>query len=738
MSNDYVLLKDKVIGNEAIHYKICPTMDLVAIASKDNHISIIRFMNWQRLFTILPNTSNASSITSLEWSPFGKMIAVVYENSSISLFSIENSKLLYSISPPSPSPISLSNRLPIDSKYKLIWLNSQLSNKGSSTNSLMYNENNYFPSINSYNKNSGDVTSNNNNSSGSNNVLYSSRELYEEFDILTCNDSNGNIRFMSHGILEIASLNIYQLLLDNKRIKELNRIKIIETSFCLKYLCVLIENEDTGVIMYVLVDIQVILNRRQEIHEITLEYIKINRLLEVMKSNLDDIFEKWGESMSSLQSKWVEFEKLLGDYGYSSSIEQELLDLLMSGCPTPPTNQFICNNVQIKKLKTIEQQCLTIRDQLISFLIPSFENIFHSLTNLHNMSLWKERYHGLLDTDFISSLLPIVGVFGIRLQFLIKLFGNLHQQYQSFFSWLYRIQCYSNQIQMEKKLYQPFNEILIMNLLQQGLKLDPIEFNMKQYQPISTDYFKYNNNENQQQGNIFEMFKEFQIKFQELFKPISKMIPSQFKINSIVPIYDYPISGGQPNSTSTTTTQSNSSDIKSSILVTEDYGIYVIVYVKSENKVILVHRNDKSSSQLKYNCYQLETNQFIEDMTFYDQDSFLCLISQIDTERKKKKSTSIVQFQVSFKELEIPLFSINSTLLDLLKEVDQNINQSDSDTIIKQREINSQYRAQNSVAFSVSNKRGISSVVFAQKRMQLYDLEDQEESNENENMDESQ
>lgn len=102
---------------------------------------------------------------------------------------------------------------------------------------------------------------------------------------------------------------------------------------------------DNGLFLSVTIDTSILLEKRNEIHEISLQYFLLFQLQQSLDIHIKEITEKWKETQQQLSTKWVEFEKVLSDYGFSSSIEQELIDLLMCGVPSPPTNQFIVNNI---------------------------------------------------------------------------------------------------------------------------------------------------------------------------------------------------------------------------------------------------------------------------------------------------------------------------------------------------------------------------------------------------------
>ncbi|KAF2073239.1 hypothetical protein CYY_005436 [Polysphondylium violaceum] len=757
-SNSFVLLNDKACGSDIKMYSCCTTMDLLAMVSKDDHIIVMRFITWQKLLTIYkPSTHNGISISSIEWSPSGKMLAVGYDDGSVSIYNIENSKLLNSF-PVSKNSDDTTSSTPSSPIHKMIWVkenSSLVSTGGTSVIDRFKNQLSLFPPLHSY------FIDNNSSKDEESNSLRV--DIYDGgFDILICCDTKGIISFFSLGLLRLATFNYFDYLkktYSNQHflLKSSNSIKILDLSITDSFKKLTIIGEtDNGLYFTSTIDTSVLLKKRNEIHEMTLQYYLMNILFKAMQIHMDTILEKWKEATSFMTTKCNEFEKILQDYGFSSSIEQEFIDLLMSGVPSPPLNQFICNNLNnIKKLRQIETGCLENRQNMVKFIIPIFLNIFASVSKLSTDSKLFDRFNELLDQDQIESILNYSGSFGSKLSNIELLFGNMSSVYSSFFSWIYKVQCSLNEIEIDKKLYLPFNELSIMALLKKGLKNDIILSPPTAVPTLSSSgsfiknssnhsFLSSSNNLNnssnikkenplekemqypQLNGNFLDLYKEFQNKCTSIFDLAKKNIPTLFKGISFTPLCLYNKNDPSAIPRFTCSIISFSNDL-----------VYLSfnTTLSSTNKLFIA--SNDSNNIWSFGCYQLAENHQVTDLKYFDQESLISITSlecptkektnPTTTKKPIKYNTFMKQFQYFEKEL-VPLdigIPPSTILLDLLDA----ILFCDEEDSFKSREILSKSTTY-PINMVLSTQRKVSSILIGKRRMMVYDLTEDEEEEE--------
>ncbi|MCJ1402966.1 hypothetical protein MMC11_006188 [Xylographa trunciseda] len=73
----------------------CPTMDLIALATVDEHVHVYR-LNGQRVFAV-SNRKPDCSVRQLRWKPNGQILAISYSDSSVSLISAQTGKSVHQL-----------------------------------------------------------------------------------------------------------------------------------------------------------------------------------------------------------------------------------------------------------------------------------------------------------------------------------------------------------------------------------------------------------------------------------------------------------------------------------------------------------------------------------------------------------------------------------------------------------------------------------------------------------------
>jgi hypothetical protein len=76
LDNDFCLTNDKIrLSSDIKAMEWCPTMDLIALLTSENVISIYRFLTWQKLFSIT-NEDAKTKFSCIAWRPDGNCILI--------------------------------------------------------------------------------------------------------------------------------------------------------------------------------------------------------------------------------------------------------------------------------------------------------------------------------------------------------------------------------------------------------------------------------------------------------------------------------------------------------------------------------------------------------------------------------------------------------------------------------------------------------------------------------------
>ncbi|EQC40620.1 hypothetical protein SDRG_01703, partial [Saprolegnia diclina VS20] len=86
MSHAYSVLQERSLGAATV--ACCPTMDIVAVLTTDDHLLVYRTVSWQRLLHVTPSDVE-SPMTVLAWRPDGLVLAVGHANGKIVLYDME-------------------------------------------------------------------------------------------------------------------------------------------------------------------------------------------------------------------------------------------------------------------------------------------------------------------------------------------------------------------------------------------------------------------------------------------------------------------------------------------------------------------------------------------------------------------------------------------------------------------------------------------------------------------------
>ncbi|ETL38805.1 hypothetical protein L916_09692 [Phytophthora nicotianae] len=87
----FVTLQERFVSSLSV--ACCPTMDLVAVLTRDHHLLVHRTTSWQKLLHVKPSDVGFEMMT-LAWKPDGLQLAVGCDEGDVAIFEIESGEIL--------------------------------------------------------------------------------------------------------------------------------------------------------------------------------------------------------------------------------------------------------------------------------------------------------------------------------------------------------------------------------------------------------------------------------------------------------------------------------------------------------------------------------------------------------------------------------------------------------------------------------------------------------------------
>ncbi|XP_073010500.1 anaphase-promoting complex subunit 4 isoform X1 [Typha latifolia] len=459
-----------------------PEKDLLAMVTEDSKVILHRF-NWQRLWNIFPG----KCITSLCWSPDGKVIALGIEDGSILLHDVENGKLLRSVRSHNVAVVSLN------------WEEDAVLVKGENISTLTYEDRTmrFFPPAPRIPRMPGL-------GSGDSGLMDDPEDAIQElsssscqrFNILCSGDKDGCICFSIFGIFPIGKINIGKLLIrsqfsDEKAVYQLLNASINKVTLS-KDLCQLIvisygelvemEKSDCDNVLSglhcLLLDTSIFLNRKNELHQVAQQASSIEDLIEVARASMSIMSKQWADAMNSFREKFSSLSSLIVDHGLDSTSQDEFLSLLFGARTSPALHQFLVSSLGeagLKRVsKAIDSSGKELRVVLGEHLQPAVEIIGFRIGELRGLSRWRSRFRSIgLDEKLINNVTEKAAMLLVQVERFSRVLAIVLYQFQNFFNWV--LKCIKILLSEPTDQVPPSNSELVVIFLKFLLDNDPVK-----------------------------------------------------------------------------------------------------------------------------------------------------------------------------------------------------------------------------------------------------------------------
>lgn len=566
---------DKPLASQVKIAEWNPEKDLLAMVSDDSKILLHRF-NWQRLWTITPG----KCVTSLCWRPDGKAIAVGLDDGTLSLYDVENGKLLRSLK----SHCAAIKCLNWEEDSHLI------SDDHYHTSKYEDRTSRFFPPAPKIPRMPGLVSGDNGfMDDGDDSFEELSNSSHQRFNVLCSGDKDGNICFSIFGIFPIGKTNIHNLTFptssdgaeSSKRLLNacIHKVALSKDLCRLIVMCSgdLVEVvDDMGAIHMaghnanglhcLALNTAIFWNRKNELHQVAQQASNIEDLTEVVRASLSVMSRQWSDAMHTFKEKFNSLSTLITDHGLDSSPQEEFLGLLGGARTSPPVHQFLVSTLGEAGVKRISKVLCGAGKELqrivLEHLQPAVEVIGFRMGELRGLSRWRARYHGIgLDEPLISNATEKAGMLLVQVERFMRVLSSVLQQYSNFFNWL--LKCIKLLMSEPSDQLLPYNSELVIIFLKFLYEQDPV----KQLLEISeTDYdveidletaerirelvqFGGFSDTEYLRRTLAKEFQQLELSFKEAFQMPFTTISRKILCEDLLPLFPHP---SLPNASSMT------------------------------------------------------------------------------------------------------------------------------------------------------------------------------------------
>ena len=385
-------LEEKTLGDEPAGWLIawCPTMDLVAFVTGENHIAVHR-LSWAKLVTFTATAS--AKFSALVWSPDGGAIAAGHEDGHITIFDVESGEAVRSLQAHCCRITCIEWRK---------WTGFE-SSKTFFAGSRCHQ---FLPELNHASESSRSL----------------SKMLDRSRSVLLVGDCRGTVSIRISGTFLIGTIQACFL----PKAGKINtaHVKKISLSPDLSTISVLLE--ETGDLLsdsemrlegakrveipsiadyqhgfrelngHIAVLNTSVLNRNSDqLFQISSHAWVIECILLNMQSTVETLRKTWKEAWDHMSSKLQAFEQQLRAHDSGNTIEAEFLICIANGCASPALQAFLVSLREqgVRRWeKVMDTGCVQIQQLINQRLIPATQNLVFRAGELLGLARWDEEY----------------------------------------------------------------------------------------------------------------------------------------------------------------------------------------------------------------------------------------------------------------------------------------------------------------------------------------------------------
>ena len=397
----------------------CDAMDLMALASK-SELSVHRSMKWDTLCRKAyggsdPNTLIEAKISSLAWSPNGRMIAVGHDNGSISIFDAEFGEKLGSILADETAEEAQSNASAAACSF-LRW-SPHLSASAKNAAEIMWRtgeseetrrlRNEFVSRSSKYLRPPLPIPDNvtsmllGKKYEDKKTSLREKKLVYSKLDAMIAGYENARVRIMAFGHIPIGELNFSM---------HGDAIVDAQLSPCFRHLIATISDKKSSSYSVVQVNVQLLCSAKQEIGLVASESIAIQERISKLEEGLQLLQRHWKNSVVKPLDEFITpLHDAMQSYDRPGTADDELFTMLTCGSSSSALESFLGGLTEEKLSRThrsIDQACELASIVVANFVEEHVEALVFLLGDILGLAKWKARFAPLgLTPESVSQML---------------------------------------------------------------------------------------------------------------------------------------------------------------------------------------------------------------------------------------------------------------------------------------------------------------------------------------------
>lgn len=778
----FTLHLDKPLSSQVEKAAWNPDKDLLAMVTRDHQI-IVHRLNWQRLWAISPEMT----VTSLCWRPDGKALAVGHDDGSIAIHDVENGDVLRQ---------QTTHDAPVECLYWAMEGHQSVGHEDD-VFCYEDRTPRFFPSPPHAPPLPGTVSSfdmsgvlghaaEDQTYANRKNVL---RAIHERLYILCSGDRNGTICLSAFGVFPIGKLDIRDLSINgmtsdyNIVAKPIYRlldasVQQVALSKDLRNMTVICSGVQSVASLHVMagaesratglyaisIDTSLLGDRRKELRQVALQASKVEELLEVVEATVMVMRKHWSDAISSFENKFRTFSTLLTEHGSHVKPRDEFLSLLACGSASAALHQFLAASLGeagLKRLaKSIDTAGRELHNLIAEHLQPAAELISFIIGELRGLSRWRSRLRRIgLHETLLEQAMENAGMLLIQVERLLRIVSDTNGQFRLFFVWLTKsLRQLNGDTGPQASQLPAIDSAGVADFLRTHFEKDPIGPHLA---PASDELTMDVNVEEQARmeelaimggfadtkfltrtlsSQVHRLRASCQEAFQMPVKEVSPNLRPRCMLLLLSPLPSLPPPSTVPLSLTYFETDSGS---KMKDILLEDY---ICLRVQddtnsTDQSSVIILRSFAVSGHcapggkgLEVFALQLEKTLHCIDLALYKQKQVILLVSEKDPEDTGKiVQTYLMMLQLE--DLEFVALSSTSTHMSRVSLLHLCSNLGAVTVVgLNSGKVRAIQQVDAVPPLAVSASRGLACVFAGQRRALLYDLEEDEEDKDDDDM----